>query len=69
MQVDGAKLRRLREDAGLDTPSLANAAQVARSLISMLETGARVTCSPPTAARLAQALGCAIVDLRPDNFG
>lgn len=64
MEIDGAELRRLREDAGLDMSGLASAASISRSYVSMLESGERASCSAPVASRIAQALDVAIADLR-----
>jgi transcriptional regulator with XRE-family HTH domain len=64
MKVDGPGLRRRREDAGLTLTALAHAASISKTYLSLVETGQRPGVSPPVAARLAQALGVAIADLR-----
>ena len=63
MDIDGALLRRLRENAGLSQQELADAASISRAHLSMVEADLR-ECSPPVASRLASVLGVAIVDLR-----
>lgn len=66
MRLDGQKLRRLRENQGLTLVQLAKLAQLSKSQVSFLERNER-GATPPTAARLAQALGVAIADLRRDT--
>lgn len=68
VRLDGARLRRLREEAGLTLTGLANAASVSKAHLSYIENGQR-EASPPVAARLAQALGVALVDLRSAEPG
>ena len=65
LMVDGPGLRRRREEAGLSLRALANAATISPGYVSMIERGQRTNVQPPVAARLAQALGVAIGDLRP----
>lgn len=64
MVIDGARLRQLREDAGLTLTGLAQAASISKAHLSLIENGRR-EASPPVAARIAQALGVAVADLRP----
>lgn len=63
VKVDGQRLRELRENAGMTLAQLAAKASVSTSHLSYLEIGER-SASPPMAARIAQALGVAISDLR-----
>lgn len=63
MKLDGRKVRRLREDQGMTVTELAHAAQLSKAFVSMVERHQR-NSSPRTALRLAQALGCAVADLR-----
>jgi transcriptional regulator with XRE-family HTH domain len=65
VELDGRRLRRLREDAGLDLTELARRASVSKAHLSMIETGKRGV-SPAVATRLAQALGASVQALRPD---
>lgn len=65
MQVDGSKVRARREDLGLTGAVLSSAAGVGASYLSKIERGLACDPSPQVMARLAKALGCAIVDLRP----
>lgn len=65
MQVDGPKIRMLRENLGLTAKELSNAAQISPSHLSLIERGRR-NASPPVAAKLAGALLVAITELRPD---
>lgn len=69
VMVDGPGLRRRREDAGLSLTALASAASISKTYLSLVETGHRPGVSPPVAARLAQALGVAVADLRPVGDG
>lgn len=65
--MDGSRLRRFRENAGMSLTGLAAAASVSKSFLSMIERGQREP-SPTVTARLAQALGLAVADLRdPDS--
>lgn len=64
--VSGRTVRRRREDAGLSAIELARRARVSRSYLSEIETGRKRDVSPPVCARLAGALGCAVVDLRAE---
>jgi len=66
MQLNGHKIRRLREDAGMTARDLCRAASISPPFLSQIEGGTR-NCSPPVAARLAAALEVAIVDLREDD--
>jgi DNA-binding XRE family transcriptional regulator len=59
-KVDGRKLRRLRERAGLLQPELAAAAGVHPRAVTNLENGWKDGVRPPVAARLAAALGCEV---------
>lgn len=67
MVVDRRRLRALREARGLNQKDLANAASISKAYLSMLESGERRSVSPAVAARLAGALGIAIVELRPTS--
>lgn len=69
MRVDGARLKELRENKGLLQADVARRASVTKAYVSMLERGRRTNVSPVVAARLAQTLGVAIVDLRPTAEG
>jgi transcriptional regulator with XRE-family HTH domain len=64
MQVDGARIRFLRENAGLGVTQLANASSISKAYLSLMENGKKNDPSPQVVARIAQALGVAIVDLR-----
>lgn len=66
MQLDGQRIKRLREDAGLSARDLCKAASISPPFLSQIEGGTR-NCSPPVAARLAAALEVAIVDLRLED--
>lgn len=66
VNVSGRAVRRRREDAGLSATELARRARVSRSYLSEIETGRKRDVSPPVAARLAGASGCAVVDLRAE---
>lgn len=63
MEINGAKVRLLRENAGLTLTELARRARVSKAFLSQIETEQK-NCSPPVAARLATVLDVAIVDLR-----
>lgn len=63
MQVNGKKIKRLREDRGLTARDLANAASVSPAHLSLIENGRR-NPGPHVIARIAQVLQVAIVDLR-----
>lgn len=58
----GARMRRLRNEAGLQQQTLAEQAQVPQSLLSMLEKGQRQgdTIAVGAAVRIAAALGCSV---------
>ena len=53
----GARLKQLRELAGLSQNALAKRAGISRPIISELESNRRRTTSIETARRLAKALG------------
>jgi hypothetical protein len=55
--VEGARLRKLRGEAGLSREVLAWQADVAVSVVARLENLEEGRCLPRTGARLAQALG------------
>lgn len=55
--VEGARLRKLRGEAGLSREVLAWEADVAVSVVARLEKLEDGRCLPRTGARLAQALG------------
>jgi len=65
MRIDGGRLRELRESRGLSQVELARKVSITKGFVSMLEGGTRQGTSPSVAARIAQALGVAIADLRP----
>lgn len=64
MQVDGERIRFLRENAGMGLTQLANASSISKAYLSLMENGKKNDPSPQVVARIAQALGVAIVDLR-----
>ena len=66
MQVDGTRIRTLRENNGQSIKDLANMASITKGYLSLIENDHRDP-SPPVAARLAKALKVAIVDLRRDQ--
>jgi len=63
MDVDGAKIRLLRENAGLTLTELARRARVSKPYLCQIELGDR-NPTPPVVARIANVLDVAIVDLR-----
>lgn len=63
MKVDGAKIRLLRENAGLTQTELARRSRVSKPYLCQIELGNR-NPNPPVVARIANALDVAIVDLR-----
>ena len=64
MNVDGAKIRLLRENAGWTLTEFARRSRVSKPYMCQIELGDRHP-SPPVVARIATALDVAIVDLRP----
>lgn len=62
MEMHGRNLRTIRERSGMTQTDLAEAADVDRSHLSLIESGRR-NASPPTAKRLADALGVDITDI------
>lgn len=64
--LDPAKLRRRRIEAGLNQIDLAERTGLHRSHIGFLEKGRRGTTAR-TLSSLAEALGCRIADLMPDE--
>ena len=63
MEINGKKIKRLREDLGMTARDLCRAASISPPFLSQIENGSR-NCSPHIASRLAAALDVAIVDLR-----
>jgi transcriptional regulator with XRE-family HTH domain len=63
MRLDGPRLRYLREQRGFSQVQCAARASISKSYLSMLERGERRFVSPGVAARLAQTLDVAIVDI------
>jgi transcriptional regulator with XRE-family HTH domain len=63
------RLRGLREDAGLSQEQLAYAAGISRNHVQMLERGIGTWVNPrlSTLYGLADALGCRLADLLPDD--
>lgn len=51
------RIRTLREAAGLSQRALAAEAGISQPAVGMIETGARLTPSADTLARIARALG------------
>jgi transcriptional regulator with XRE-family HTH domain len=64
IRIDGARVRRLREDRGLLQRHLAEQASISEAYLSMIERGERKALSPATASRLALALDVSISELR-----
>jgi transcriptional regulator with XRE-family HTH domain len=64
IQIDTAKLRRLRENAGFSRRPFAEATGLSFSYVAALEIGQRTSVSPETAATFARVLGTSIEDLR-----
>lgn len=58
----GTNLRRQRQELGMTQEQLATAAKLSRSYISEVECG-RQNIALERAARLADALGCQLIDL------
>ena len=64
MQINGERIRFLRENAGMGLTELANASSISKAYLSLMEHGKKTDPSPQVVSRIAQALGVAIVDLR-----
>lgn len=64
----GARIRAARERAGLSQPELAERAGVAKSFISMLETGKRARVGSDILARIAVALDTTLDALMQDTL-
>jgi transcriptional regulator with XRE-family HTH domain len=62
MRLDPTSFKRRRELAGYTQVGLAEASGVSQTRISRIETGG-ASVLPPTAARLAETLGCTIADI------
>lgn len=62
MDLDGPKVRRLREERGLSLRQLAALVPCSAGALSMIETGAR-RARPALAYRLAAELGTSVADL------
>lgn len=56
-------LRRIREKRGMSQQELAQRAKVPQQTISMIESGQRPDPRIGTLGRLADALGCTVLDL------
>jgi transcriptional regulator with XRE-family HTH domain len=65
--VDGATIRRLRQDLGHTIGSLAGRVGMSAGHLGQLERGNRRQMTPPLARRLAQALGVDTSQLRSDD--
>ncbi|WP_292915031.1 helix-turn-helix transcriptional regulator [Nitrosomonas sp.] len=63
MEIDGPKLRRLRERALMTQTELAAAAQLSQGRISQIETGAQPVVPIRTMRDLIAALGCTLDDI------
>ena len=63
VRIDGVRLRRLRENAGLLLKELADRAGISDSHLSKIEVGDG-GCSPHVAATLAAALRVTVEQLR-----
>lgn len=63
MQVDGSKIRRLREDKGMTARDLSAAVAISPAHLSLIENGRR-NPGPHVIARIATKLNVAIVELR-----
>ena len=66
MELDGPKVRRLREERGLSLRQLAALVPCSAGALSMIETGAR-GASPGMAYRLASELGTSVAELRTEG--
>ena len=64
IRIDTAKLRRLRENAGMSRRPFAEATGRSFSYIASLEIEQRNSVSPETAKRFADVLGITVEDLR-----
>jgi transcriptional regulator with XRE-family HTH domain len=60
--LDGARIRRLRLDRGLDITTLAHRARCSRAHLANIEAGRR-TASPALTKRLARTLRTAVAEL------
>ncbi|MET7477943.1 helix-turn-helix transcriptional regulator [Streptomyces sp. NPDC005648] len=65
-ELDRGRLRRRRIEAGLNQTQLARRAGISKQLVSMVEKG-NANFSPNNLGKIAQALGCKIADLLPDE--
>lgn len=59
VEIDGAKLRALRKLTGAGLSAFATRAGITFQYLSQIELGARPRVSPPTFARICDALGIA----------
>jgi DNA-binding XRE family transcriptional regulator len=66
MQLDGPKIRWLRENKGMTARDLCRVASISKGYLSQIESNSR-GCSPNVAARIAGALGVPIVGLRGND--
>lgn len=56
VDIDGAKLREMRQDQGYSQAALAGLCGITFQYVSQLETGARLRVSPAIWVRLCEAL-------------
>jgi len=60
--IDGGKVRELRERAGMDQPTLAARVGIKQPTLSQIETGKRNT-KPEITLKIAEALGVTFDDI------
>lgn len=65
LEALGARLRQVRKHAKMDSKSVAAAAGLPASTVSKIENG-KQNPTLLTLARIAQALGCTLIDIMPD---
>ena len=65
-EPDRESLRRRRIEAGLNQTQLARRTGISKQLVSMVERGT-ANFSPANLSKVAEALGCEIADLLPDE--
>lgn len=63
MKLDGEKVFRLRESAGLTRSQLAKRAGLHRDTVLQIEMDRR-ECMMQTATKIAKALGCSVDEIR-----
>ncbi|MFJ6730071.1 helix-turn-helix transcriptional regulator [Streptomyces sp. NPDC091281] len=64
--IDPQRLTRRRVEAGLSQNALARKVGVTKQLVSAVSLG-KASFSPETLAKVAEALGCEIADLLPED--